>query len=853
MSAVAPAPPAIPQPPSALPAEQVLADLATTPAGLTGVEAVRRLAATGPNVLPARGDRPVVRIVREQIGNPLVLILLAALVVAQALGERLDAIVILLIVAINLALGFWQEFRAERALSTLARLLDQRATVRRDGVRLDLPAREVVPGDIVELEIGDIVPADLRLLELDGLCADEALLTGESEPVAKTVEPLPADLVHPFQQSNIAFRGTVITAGSGCGAVIATGPATAVGRTAALLGARPEPTEFERSIRRFGLFLARVIILLTIFVFLANAGLGKGWLDSMLFAVALAVGIAPEALPAVITVTLATGALRMARDKVVTRRLMSVEDLGNLDVLCCDKTGTLTEGGLGLDRALDPAGTASDDVLLAAVLSSQGMQGPVDAAITRAPAASRVGPSLAAFEVIDRNTFDFDRKRSSALVRRGKEQPRLIVKGAPESTLPLCTAVREHSGEVGLDSARRDSLTAMVNGWERDGIRVLALADRSIAASRTTAEAERDLTLAGFVLLRDPPKSTAAESLGALAELGVTLKVISGDSAAVTRRVCEQVGLEPAGGRVVSGAELAAMGPTDFARCAESATVFARVTPEQKAAVVRALSNAGHVVGFLGDGVNDAPALRAADVGIAVDTGADVAREAADIVLLQKSLAVLADGIRTGRRTFANITKYVLNTVSANFGNMSTVAVSSLFLAWIPLLPAQILLNNLLSDVPLLTIATDRVEPSWLRRPRRWNIGLIGRFMVWFGLLSAAFDLVLIAILLLLLRTGPELFRTAWFVESACSEILVTFAIRSRAPIWRSAPSPLLVGASVVCGAGVFALPFTGVGQRLFRFEPLPPPVLAAIIAVLLGYFAAAELAKRPFFRRHLP
>ena len=811
--------------------------------GLTSAEAVRRLAQDGPNRIGAETGRHWLRILAAQLGSPLILVLVAAALLSRLLGERIEAAVILLIVALNAALGFAQEYRAERAVRALRKLVTRTARVRRDGVVREVPAADLVRGDLVELQVGDLVPADLRLIAADEVSADESALTGESVPVPK-------------ERDGTVRLGTAIVSGYGAGVVIAAGRATLLGRTASLLERKPEETEFQRGLRRFSDFLVVVILALTLFVFLANAALGRGWLDSFLFAVALAVGITPEVLPVIVTIVLARGAQRMARDRVVVKRLMSVEDLGNIDLLCCDKTGTLTAGSFSLHDFVAPDLTRQPRVLLRAAIAGSTGTGaptgpaanPTDAATWASDAIGGLRTELERCRVLDRNAFDFKRRRASALVEQDGRRM-LVVQGAPESVLPACATVTDAMGhDRPLDPAGRTRLSELVGTLESDGYRVLAVAERPFSGDRTVREDETGLALNGFLLFLDPAKPEAREALAHLAQLGVGVKLLSGDSPVIAGRVCRDVGLPD--GPMITGPELASLPEDGFAAAAAAHAVFARVTPEQKQRLVAALRSGGRVVGFLGDGVNDAPALRAADVGISVDSGTDVAKEAADVVLLEKSLAVLAGGIVEGRKTFANITKYILNTVSANFGNMSTVAVSSLFLRFIPLLPSQILLNNFLSDLPLVSIATDRVDPQLLRRPRHWQIGVIARFMVVFGLLSAVFDLLLIGMLLWRWPGETALFRTAWFVESACSEMIVTFAIRTRRAWYRSRPGGWLLGSSALAALVAFLIPYSGAGQRYFGFVAPPAGIVALVLGVLLAYFAAAELAKRRFFRR---
>jgi Mg2+-importing ATPase len=794
---------------------------------LTAAEVARRLVEYGPNDPAQHRGRSAARLLAAQFTNRLVLLLVFAAILSLFLGERIEAAVILAIIGVNALLGFAQEYRAERALVALRGLVTHTARVRRDGVTQQIPAAELVPGDRVLLEIGDRVPADLELEHCDELTLDESTISGESLPVEKP--------------TGAAFMGTIVAGGCGEGVVTATGRATVMGRTAAVLEHEPPETDFQKNIRAFSALLFRITLLMTGFVFIANALFGRGLAPSLVFALALAVGITPEALPVVVTIALSTGALRMARAKVIVKRLIAVEDLGNADVICCDKTGTLTAGEPSLYDFVDTAGRTDPVVLRLGLLGCDGgAQGKsLDRALWRSTAAQSLVPQLAAYEVLDRNELDFTRRRMSVAIR-GPEGLRLVVKGATEAILAASI----------LPEEKRAQLSERAMAAERDGYRVVAVAEKSIASTPVTPADEVGLEPRGFLLFLDPPKPDVRDTLAEFGRLGVRLKVMSGDGAVITRRICRDVGLTVPEDRVVVGTELDGLSGEAMQELIRRYDVFARVSPDQKRRLVEALRATGHVVGFLGDGVNDAAALRVADVGIAVDSGADVAKEAADIVLLEKSLGVLADGIVAGRRTFGNIIKYILNTISANFGNMSTVALSSLFLRFIPLLPGQILLNNLLSDGPLLTISTDNVDDELLRRPRRWRLDLISRFMVVFGLLSAGFDFLLIGGLLWVFHAEAPLFRTAWFVESALSEILVTFAIRTRLPLYRSRPGRWLISASVVAAAVTLLLPLSAAGQRYFAFVALPGSVMALVGAIVVLYCLGAEAAKGSFFRR---
>lgn len=838
----------------ALPLQDVFDYLKSSERGLTDSEAKVRINQYGFNEIARKEKRHGLEIFVSQFENTLVLVLMAAAVISYFLGERIDAAVILSIVFINSVLGFFQEYRAEKALKTLKEYVTFRAKVLRNGEITEIETKNIVPGDSVSLTIGDIIPADMRLLNVHEMTTDESALTGESLPVPKKVTILSETETLPQNLVNMVFMGTSVASGSGTGIVTATGEATFFGKTAAFLGKKPQEADFQKNIRKFSNFLLKIILVMTAFIFLANALLGKGVFPSFLFAIALAVGITPEVLPIIMTISLSNGALKMAKEKVISKRLASVEDFGNIDTLCCDKTGTLTEGALSLagyttaDGEKDPA-LVLYSMVCSAVTGRKGKRffgNPLDNALWQSKEASALEDEVETLLIIGRNEFDFERRRMGVLVK-GDTDNILVVKGAPESLLECCTSVKIKNDTV--DLAKMSSIHDQISTCEEEGFRVIAVAEKHTQKNEITVIDETELTLLGFLLFLDPPKETAKKSLKMLQRLGVAVKVISGDSPTITKKICHDVGLSIVE-RVITGDELESLNESEFAECSLKYNVFARVTPEQKSRIVESLTREGHIVGFLGDGINDAPALRAADVGISVDTATGIAKETADIILLDKSLRVLAHGIVEGRKTFGNITKYILNTTSANYGNMFTVALSSLFLGFIPLLPSQILLNNFISDFPLLTISTDNVDQELLKRPRRWNINLIRNFMIYFGAMSSFFDLVLILSLIYLVKVSPGLFRTSWFVLSALSEMVVTFAIRTKLPIFKSKPSKWLVITSIAAGIGVVAITYTNVGTLLFEFARMPLPVLVLIAGVLLMYFITAEVVKRYFFRR---
>jgi len=716
------------------------------------------------------------------------------------------------------------------------------AAVRRNGERCDIPVEALVPGDLVLLSAGDMVPGDCRLLQSRDLFVDEASLTGETYPAEKGVAP---------GRAQALFMGTHVISGEGTALVISTGRSTEFGKVAERLRLRPAETEFERGVRRFGTFLMEVTLIMVLAIFAVNAVKHLGGsaantiLDSFLFALALAVGLTPQLLPAIISVNLAQGARRMAHQKVIVKRLAAIENFGSMDVLCADKTGTLTEGRVRLHAALDCDGNSSARVLLFAWLNASfetGFRNPIDEAIR-----AQTGLDRAGYEKRDEIPYDFVRKRLSILVAHGDETL-LITKGALDGVLAVCTRAETGHGETVELAPVRDAIRNRADEFGRQGCRVLGIACRTLGRETAiTRDDEREMTFAGFLVLADPPKLDTADAIRQLQNLGVRLKVITGDSRLVAASVGAQVGIETS--RILTGADLHQMSDEALVRQVSEIDLFAEVEPNHKERVIIALKKAGHVTGFLGDGINDASALHAADVGISVDSAVDVAREAADIVLLEKDLRVLADGVRAGRVTFANTLKYVFMATSANFGNMFSMAAASLFLPFLPLLPKQILLTNLLTDLPEMTIAGDNVDPELVERPRRWDIRFIRRFMIVFGPLSSVFDFLTFGVLLLLLHARPDQFRTGWFVESVVSAALIVLVVRTRRSSFRSRPAlPLAITTLAVV---LFALLVPLIPDaRLFGFTPLPVGFYGLLAVIALLYIAAAEAMKRVFYRR---
>ncbi len=811
-------------------ADAVLAALDTTALGLSQAQATTRAAVTGPNAVRSHEVKAWTVLVR-QLRSALLILLVVTATIAFVLGDHTDAIIIGLILAASIGLGFVNEYRAERAAQALHSEIRHTVAVLRDGQLTDIDVFELVPGDVVHLQLGAVVPADIRLLEANGLACDEMVLTGESLPVDKTTGVVAAGTVL-AEETSCALMGTVVHSGAGVGVVVSTAGNTEFGRIAIGLGERAPETAFQVGLRRFSVLLLEVAVVLTVAIFVINLLLHRSLLDSALFSLAIAVGITPQLLPAVVSTSLATGSRQLARRKVLVKRLVCIEDLGDMDVLITDKTGTLTEGSISYRAAIAPNGAESPETLLYGLLACEerGQAGgnSLDMALWQAD-----HTDLAAYHQIALVPFDHERRMTSVLVDTPDHGRLIVVKGAPESVLARCTAVAP-------------AAQATLQTQFAAGSRVVAVASRPAPQLSTLSAAdEQDLQLDGYLVFLDPPKAGAAESLRRLAALGITVKVATGDNAVVAEKVCAELGL--ASGGTLTGKDIDALDDAGLTSAATTATIFARVSPEQKARLVRLLRQ-GHDVGFLGDGVNDALALHAADVGLSVDTAADVAKDAADVVLLAKDLGVLADGVAEGRRIFANTIKYVLMGTSSNFGNMFSAAAASAVLNFLPMLPGQILLNNLLYDSSQLAIPTDHVDAEQLTAPAHWDIAFIRRFMLFFGPLSSLFDFLTFWVMLHLFHASPDLFRTGWFVESLATQTLVIFAIRTRRiPFLRSRPSrPLVLAAFAAVIVGV-VLPLSPLAH-LLGFRPLPIGFFAALAGMVVAYLALIEVAKRVFF-----
>ena len=827
----------------------VLADLGSNLLGLPADEAQRRLTANGPNLVDGPQRTAALRLLAHQFASPLVLILVLAAAVSLFLHNWSDAAIILAIVLGSTLLGFTQEYRATNAVAALRERLALTSRVRRDGRVQALPAQQLVRGDLVELAAGNLVPADGVLIEARDLMLSEASLTGESFPVEKHVGPCAANAA-PNARDNSVFLGTSVRSGSGVMLITATGHDTEVGGIATHLGATEPPSEFERGIAAFGVLLLRVMVVMVLLVMTINTAQGRAPLESLLFAVALAVGLSPELLPAIVSVTLSHGARAMATHGVLIRRLEAIENLGSIDILCCDKTGTLTEGRMTLSGALDAQGRESRAVLALAWLNASletGIDNPLDRAIVEAGKAAQVD-SEAAIK-IDEIPYDFERKRLTIVVQRAGDAAthELISKGAFDNVLATCADWRVDGVAQPLDETARAGLRERFRAAGAAGLRVLGVATQRHAAQPRYGRAdEAAMCFEGFLTFTDPPKAGVEASLQQLRHLGIHLKIITGDNRHVAQHLAHAVGLDAH--HMLTGPEITAMRDEALWQRAPRITLFAEIDPQQKERIVRALQHGGHAVGFLGDGINDAPALRAADVGISVQGATDVARESADVVLLRSDLDLLRQGVELGRRAFTNTLKYISITTSANFGNMISMALAAPLLPFLPLAPKQILLNNFLSDLPSMAIATDNVDPEHLHKPQRWNIAEVRRFMLVFGLISSLFDLLAFGVLLGFFAAGAALFQTAWFVVSLLTELAVVLVLRTRRAAWRSQPARLLAWATLAVITVALLLPYSGSVAALFGFVPLPWPLLAVTLAIAAAYIGLTEAAKHWFY-----
>jgi P-type Mg2+ transporter len=817
--------------------------LSCSASGLSFSEATDRLNKYGPNAIKSSHHFSTFRLFLSQFKSPITLLLVAAVLLSMGLGDFTDAIIILIIIFISSFLGFWQEKGAARATEELLKMVQIRCQIIRDGQPQGLPLDQIVPGDITILSAGDVVPGDCLLLDSKELFIDEAAFSGETFPVEKNTGTLPLET--PLsKRSNTLFMGSHVISGQAHALIVRTGKLTEFGKISDKLRIRPVETDFERGIRRFGYMLMEITLLLVIVIFAINVILHKQALDSFLFSLALAVGLTPQLLPAIITVNLATGARAMAKKKVIVKRLSSIENFGSMNILCSDKTGTITEGKVTIKDALDMEGNISEKTLRFAGLNSslqQGFKNPIDEAI------NQVCKSSSLFTVQCEIPYDFARKRLTVQVNSAHEHY-AISKGALNSILEICDQAETRDGQLISLELKRDIILEQYRHLSAAGFRVLGVAYKVTSMDRDfTREQERQMIFLGFITLFDPPKKNVELTLEKLKTLGVKLKLITGDNALVAASLARQIGISDA--VILTGAMIRQMSDAAIMKQGVATDIFAEIEPNQKERIIICLKKAGNVVGFMGDGINDASALHTADVGISVDSAVDVAKEAADIVLLDQNLEVLSEGIIIGRKTFTNTMKYVFMATSANFGNMFSMAGASLFLPFLPLLPKQILLTNLLTDFPEMAISTDRVDAVSLEIPQRWDLPFIQHFMLAFGLLSSVFDYLTFVVLLFVMNANEKTFQSGWFVESVISATLIVLVVRTRLPFMRSLPGKYLSMATILVLLTVLFLPLTPIAG-IFGFVPLPISFYGWMLLIVGAYLGSAEILKGWFYRR---
>jgi len=828
-----------------LPPEKVFELLAVKPGGLNETNASARLKQYGANTITVNAGASTVMLFLSQFKSPVTLLLIIAAILSACLGDVTDTIIILIIVLISGILGFWQEKGAANAVRELLKLVQLRCSVLRDGQQKEVPVETVVPGDVICLTAGDIIPGDCLITYADQLFVDEAAFTGETYPVEKNQGIIPAEAAL-AKRSNVLLMGSHVISGKGTAVVVKTGLQTEFGKISSNLKLRPPETDFERGIRRFGYLLMEITLLLVIVIFAINVLLHKPVLDSFLFSLALSVGLTPQLLPAIISVNLATGARRMAKQQVIVKRLSSIENFGSMNILCSDKTGTITEGKVTLKDCLDINGKHSEKVMQYAWLNAslqQGFHNPIDEAIC-----SAYKDGKANYNVLDETPYDFIRKRLTILIKVS-EKNTAISKGALKSILSVCTKAETPDGNIVDIDTCRQNISKQYEQLSQQGFRTLGVACKAVDGPSFSKDDEKEMIFLGFIALFDPPKANVTETISQMNGLGIKLKIITGDNALVAGSLASQLGI--ATPKILTGSDMQHMTNAALLHQAPLTDIFAEVEPNQKERIIIMLKKAGYVVGFMGDGINDASALHAADVGISVNTAVDVAKEAADIVLLSSGLDVLINGVTEGRKTFTNTMKYIFMATSANFGNMFSMAGASLFLPFLPLLPKQILLTNLLTDFPEMAISTDRVDDVNIQTPQQWDLGFIKRFMIIFGILSSVFDYITFGVLLFIFHAGEKTFQTGWFLESVISATLIVLVVRTRLPFFKSLPGKYLSIATVFVILLVILLPLTPM-TGWFNFTTLNLRFYLLVTPVIVLYMLSAELAKQWFYKHSL-
>jgi Mg2+-importing ATPase len=825
--------------------EDLIRQLETSGHGLSETEAGKRLSVFGRNILRKRKKQTGLSLFFNQFKSPIILILIFASIVSAGVKDFTGTIIILTIIILSGFLSFLQEYSAKNAVEKLLQTVKTKAALLRDGKRKEVFIDEIVPGDIVFLSAGSIIPADCILIEAKDFFVNEAILTGETFPVEKSSQ-FSSQGQSLSQRNNCVFMGTNTESGVATAVVVKTGGDTEIGKIADRLILRSPETDFERGVRRFGYLLMEITLILVLIVFAINVYFHHPVIETLMFSLALAVGLTPQLLPAIISVNLSKGSQVMSRKGVIVKRLAAIENFGTMDMLCTDKTGTLTEGTVCLHEFLDMNGKKERKIILYAYLNSHfqsGLKNPIDLAIV-----DFEKQEISKYEKVDEIPYDFQRRRLSVIVKEPGSTSVLISKGALKSVLAVCSHIEIEGKEYDIGSYM-DTINGLYYTWSERGLRILAVDYKRADEKRVyDKKDETAMTLLGFLLFLDPPKSDAKQIISQLCTLGIELKIITGDNRFITRYTAESVRFPMKG--VLTGDELDAMSDEAILYAVEKNNIFAEVNPNQKEKIILSLKKLGHVVGFMGDGINDATAIHASDVGISVNTGVDVAKEAADIVLLNKTLETVRDGVVEGRKTFANTLKYVFMATSANFGNMFSVAGASLFLPFLPMLPKQILLTNFLTDFPEMTIATDMVDEELLEKPRKWDIKFIKKFMIFFGLMSSVFDYITFAVLLFVLKADAASFRTGWFVESVLSASLVVLVIRTRKPLWKSKPSSYLLLTTILIALLTLVIPFVPISSIL-GFQPIPKEFLLSLTIILFSYIMMAEIGKKIFYRKH--
>lgn len=832
------------------PLEDLYLDLDTSPNGLTQKEAERRTKTYGPNELTKKEKHQALRLFVDRFKSPLVLILLFASLISFSLQERIDGAIIITIVLVSTVIDFMQHWQSGQAVEKLKNTVKIKTIAEREGEEIEIPVSELVPGDVISLSAGNIVPADCRIISSNYLVVSESALTGESFPIEKKEGLI--DKKNPTlpEKTNCLFFGTSIAGGSARCLVVKTGKESELGKISSSLSRERPPTEFDKGLRNFSLLILRTTIVLAVFIFLFHFVARHDVLGSLLFAVALAVGLTPEMLPMFLAVNLKRGVLRMSKHGVIVKDLMAIQNFGSMDILCADKTGTLTEDQIKLERYENIKEEEDQRILLLIYLNSffqTGIKNPLDRAVL-----AHKGVNEENYKKLGEVPFDFNRKRLSVIVEK-EDNTLLLTKGATESVINICRFYEESGTVKPLNEEVQNKIQKRFESLSKEGYRVLAVATKPIIKKGGYSQKDEEgLIFQGLTAFLDPPKESAKEGLEALKKKGIALKILTGDNRFVTKKICDFLGLSVSENQVLDSQEIDNLDDNRLAEKAEEVVIFAKLTPDQKNRIIKVLRDNGHVVGFLGDGVNDAPSLHTADIGISVDNATDVAKEAADIILLKKSLRVLTEGVHEGRQTFANILKYIHMDVSSSFGNMLSLAAASLFLPFMPALPKQVLLNDLLYDASQLALPSDNVDEEYLSKPRKWSVSNLKSFMLVFGPLSSIFDLLTFFIMLFFFRASVPLFQTAWFTESLVTQTLIILSIRTkRVPFFKSKIKRIFVSNLLFIILVAVVLPFLPVLSPALSFARPPLTFYPILLVILLSYFVVIELAKKWYYKTH--